>query len=150
MEKRFETFTTTIAKISRNIRKIKSEEVSLIDNELKGPHVSCLYYLFNQGPLTAKELCNVCDEDKAAVSRAVEYLEDNNYIECDSKLEKRYKSLLKLTEKGKIIAKRVYNKVNEVLNFTSLGLTEEKRQLFYENLILISNNLQKYTDNFGV
>ena len=149
MDKRFEIFTTTIAKISRNIRKIKSEEVSLIDNELKGPHVSCLYYLFSQGPLTAKELCTVCDEDKAAVSRAVEYLEDNNYIECNSKLEKRYKSLLKLTDKGKKIAQKVYNKVNEFLNLASLGLTEEKRKLFYENLILISDNLQKHTENYG-
>ena len=43
MEERFETFTILIARISRSIKRIKSEEMA--DFELKGPHVSCLYYL---------------------------------------------------------------------------------------------------------
>lgn len=149
MEKRFETFTTAIAKISRNVRRIKSEEVSSINLGLKGPHVSCLYYLYQYDELTAKELCLVCDEDKAAVSRSIDYLENNGYIECDSKLEKRYKSPLKLTPKGKMIAEQVNNKVNEIVNLASAGLSEEKRKIFYESLILISDNLQKYTENYG-
>jgi len=81
MEKRFELFTTAIAKISRNIRKIKSEEVASINLDLKGPHVSCLYYLYKHKKLTLKELSLVCDEDKAAISRSIDYLEHNLYIE---------------------------------------------------------------------
>ena len=50
MQQRFETFTVLIAKISRSIRRIKAEEMS--EFHLKGPHVSCLYYLTQLGPLT--------------------------------------------------------------------------------------------------
>ena len=89
MEDRFKTFTILIAKITRCIRKIKTEEMA--EFKLKSPHVSCLYYLYKESGMTAKELCDVCDEDKAAISRSIEYLEDNSFIYCESKFEKRYK-----------------------------------------------------------
>ena len=78
---RFETFTLLVSKLSRSIRKIKSEEMA--EFGLKGPHVSCLYYLSQCGGLTASELCERCEEDKAAVSRSLEYLEQNEPTLCD-------------------------------------------------------------------
>ena len=86
MEKRFELFTVLISKISRSIRKIKTEEVS--EFNLKSPHVSCLYYLYKSKPLTATELCDICGEDKAAISRSLEFLEKNGFLTCESNLKK--------------------------------------------------------------
>ena len=51
MEERFSMFTILISSISRHIRKIKSMEVAEYD--LKGPHVTCLYYIFKQENMTA-------------------------------------------------------------------------------------------------
>ena len=73
MEERFETFTVLIARISRSIKRIKADEMA--DFELKGPHVSCLYYLSQRDGMTAAELCERCDEDKAAISRSLDDLE---------------------------------------------------------------------------
>ena len=67
MEQRFETFTALVTGISRVIRKIKTEEMA--EFHLKGPHVSCLYYWYKEGTLTAKALCDLCDVDKANMSR---------------------------------------------------------------------------------
>ena len=67
MEERFETFTVLITRISRSIKRIKADEMA--DFELKGPHVSCLYYLSQQDGMTAAELCERCDEDKAAITK---------------------------------------------------------------------------------
>ena len=78
MEERFETFTVLITRISRSIKRIKADEMA--DFELKGPHVSCLYYLSQQDGMTAAELCERCDEDKAAISRSLDDLEKNGYI----------------------------------------------------------------------
>ena len=55
MEERFETFTVLIARINRGIKRIKAEEMA--EFGLKGPHVSCLYYLSCCGEMTAAELC---------------------------------------------------------------------------------------------
>lgn len=62
MEDRFETFTVLIARISRSIRRLKAEEMERLG--LKGPHVSCLYYLSLYDELTAAELCERCDETR--------------------------------------------------------------------------------------
>ena len=99
MEERFAAFTVLIAKINRNIRRIKTEEMA--EFHLKGPHVACLYHLTTAGPLTAGELCDRCDEDKAAISRSLDFLEKEGYLVCDSSARKRYRSPLRLTEKGR-------------------------------------------------
>ena len=99
--------------------------------------------------MTAKELSQVCDEDKASISRSIEYLENNGYIICHSKTEKRYKSPLSLTEKGGMIAKNIAEKIDDILTKTSNGLSEKEIKSFYTSLILISDNLQKYCEKYG-
>lgn len=146
MNDRFKTFTVQIANISRSIRKIKSQEMREFD--LKSTHVSILYYLYKKNSLTAKELCDVCEEDKAAVSRSIDFLEKNRYLECSSKTEKRYKSRITLTAKGKDIGKQIVVKIDNILNLASIGLTEENRVVFYQSLNLISENLKQICDNY--
>ncbi len=146
MKERFETFTVLMAKINRSIRKIKTEEMA--EFNLKSPHVSCIYYLYRANSLTAKELCDVCDEDKANISRSIDYLETNGYLTCASKAQKRYKSPLELTEKGKEVGKRISEKVDAVLHAVSDGLSEEKRAIMYESLEIIAGNLQKICDRY--
>ena len=139
---RFRIFTTQIALISRNIRKIKSEEMSEFD--LKSPHVSCLYYLYKHSEgMTAKQLSDMCGEDKAAISRSIDSLEKKGYLECNSKAEKRYNSPLVLTKSGRDIGGRIAIKVDHILDLAGAGLTDKTRNEFYESLLLISNNLQK-------
>ncbi len=145
MEQRFETFTTQIAKISRYIRKIKSEEMA--EFNLKSPHVSCLYYLYKRGDsMTATELCEICEEDKGAISRSIDFLEREGYIECKSNTEKRYKSPLFLTAKGKKVSHKIADKVDGVLAKSSLGVSEKDRQTFYNVLNIIANNLQNISN----
>lgn len=139
MEGRFETFTVLIAKISRCIRRIKAEEMA--EFGLKGPHVSCLYYLYSFGALTASELCDRCDEDKAAISRSIEFLENEGYITCKSTMQKRYRSPLELTEKGKNAGKIISRKINSIVAAASAGLSECERETMYAALSLISDNL---------
>ena len=79
MNERFEMFTVLMAKIRRNIQRIKTEEMAEYD--LKIPHVSCLYYLYVHESLTATELCEICYEDKAAISRSLDQLEIRGYVE---------------------------------------------------------------------
>ncbi len=143
MKERFETFTVLIVKISRNIKKLKNQEMS--EYELRSTHVSCLYYLYLSESLTATELCERCEEDKATISRAVDYLETNGYVVCESKSSKRYNSPIILTEKGRLIGKEICDKVNFILDEVGAGLSEEERIAFYRCLTIISDNLERVT-----
>ena len=147
MKERFETFTVLINKISRNVRKIKNQEMA--EYGLRSTHVSCLYYLYLSESLTATELCEKCEEDKATISRALEVLEKKEFITCETKAAKRYKSALVLTEKGKEAGKKIFDAVDRVLDEVGVGLTDEQRTVFYSYLTVISDNLEKITDKMA-
>lgn len=146
MEQRFETFTVLVAGISRAIRKIKSEE--MVEFHLKGPHVSCLYYLYKQGELTAKELCDLCEEDKANMSRIIDFLERNGYVLCATQSRHRYRAPLSLTEQGEIVGRHIAERIDRVLLTAGEGVTEEERRVLYESLAKIYANLQKLCDTY--
>ena len=140
MKERFETFTVLIAKIGRNIRKIKNQEMSEYD--LRSTHVSCLYYLYAHDSLTATELSERCEEDKATISRVIDYLVISGFIDYPEKDGKRYKTPLTLTEKGLEVGKKIFDKVALVLEEAGAGLSEEERISFYRSLSKISENLE--------
>ena len=146
MQERFQTFTILIARLNRCIRKIKTEEMAELD--LKSPHVSCLYYLYKAQSLTSKELCGMCEEDKANVSRSIEFLEKNGYIVVRSRTEKRYKSPLVLTEKGKVTGEHIVRKIDAILDSVSEGVPEADREIMYRSLSVICDNLQKICDAY--
>ena len=145
MQERFETFTVLINRISRNIRKIKNQEMA--EYNLRSAHVSCLYYLYTNEGATATDLCERCEEDKATISRALDYLETNGFLICQSKSAKRYKSALVLTDKGNEAGKKIADKISGVLDTISVGLTEEERVAFYRSLAIISDSLDAVSKN---
>lgn len=144
MKNRFETFTVLIAKINRNIRKIKNQEMA--EHDLRGPHISCLYYLYAAEGSTATDLCERCEEDKATISRSIGYLEREGYLTCGARSEKRYRSPLYLTEKGKEAGKRIAEKIDRALEEIGAWLTEEERIAFYRSLRIISDGLEAISD----
>ena len=140
MEDRYELFTLLLSRIYRNIMKIKTAEME--HRGLKSTHISCIYYLYKNGnPLTAVDLCAVCEEDKAMISRAVNFLESNGYIVRDTGNKKAYRSLLHLTDKGRETGEFISAKIEETLNKASSGLSDEDRKNLYSSLRLISDNL---------
>ena len=147
MEERFQTFTVLIAKLNRCIRKIKTEEMA--EFNLKSPHVSCLYYLYKSESLTAKELCDICEEDKANISRSIDFLEANGYLVPRVKPVKRYRNPLVLTEKGKEMGAHITRKIDDILYSVSQVLPEEQRENMYASLSVICDNLQKICDAYG-
>lgn len=141
MKERFEKFTVLIAKVSRNIRKLKNMEMAQYG--LKSHHISCLYYLYTSAGLSAKELCEKCEEDKATISRSLDFLETNGFITCKSVLAKRYKSPLILTEKGRTAACKIAEKVDRILDEVGMGMSDAERESFYRSLTVISDNLDR-------
>ncbi len=145
MKERFETFTVLINRISRNIRKIKNQEMS--EYNLRSAHISCLYYIYTLNGVTATDLCEHCEEDKATVSRAIDYLETNGFVTHEVSTQKRYKNPLILTEKGREAGKKIADKINGVLDAIGDGLTEAERIAFYRSLSIISESLETVAKN---
>ena len=144
MEARFETFTRQITSIYRSIQKIKSVEMTSFG--LKGVHVLCTYFLSkHEEGLTSAQLCDMCGEDKGAISRAVSALKEKGYVtETQPDEIKKYRSIITLTDSGREVAKYETEKICDVLEKGGCGLSEEKRKSVYESLTLICKNLEQY------
>ena len=146
MEERFETFTVLMAKIRRNVQRLKNGEVA--EYNLKSPHVSCLYYLNKHESLTATELCEFCSEDKAAISRSIVQLEKEGYVLHKKNKGKAYKAGISLTESGKVVAEQITQKIDHYIGIIGDGLTERERFVFYKGLRRTSKNLEQICQSF--
>lgn len=140
MVTRFEQFCTAISGIQRCIQKI--ERVEMAKYGLKGPHAQCMIAMvrFPEG-ITAAKLCEICDKDKAAISRTVSELEKAGMVLRHDPDGKRYRSLLRLSEKGKEIARNVNDLVFLAVSKASEGYDKETQQTFVRVLSLIAGNL---------
>ena len=150
MIKRFETFVTVITEIYRSIQRIKIQEMS--DFGLKGTHVMCLFYLQkNPEGVTSAQLAKYCEEDKAAISRTLKELNENKLIIYhDLQGQRRYRSLITLTEKGNEITTAMNEKIEQIVEIGSKGFSEEERMIFYRVLLKISANLKETIENGGI
>lgn len=140
MISRFEQFSFAIAGIYRSIQKIEREEMDRYG--LKGAYAQYLVTLsrFPEG-LPAARLCQICDVDKAAVSRAVAEMERCGLI-TRADTERSYRTKLCLTDAGREAADFVSRRAQAAVAAAGQDLTEENRQIMYAALEAISARLQ--------
>lgn len=139
MNQRFDAFVSGITACYKYIQRIKAMEMT--EFGLKGTHVMCLYYLRqNPAGLTAAQLCGLCAEDKAAISRTVSELRKQGYITTLS--EKAYRAMLTLTAAGQELARKFDHLIELWVTIGGSGLTETERSDFYRSLSSITENLR--------
>lgn len=141
---RFETFTGAILELSRYVQKLKDSEMKHFG--LRANHVMCLYFLGkHQEGLTVTELAEACKEDKAAVSRCLAQLLERQLVEGNFPENKRsYRTKICLTETGRELVQKMYERVDAIMLGGSSGLTDEQRTGLYSTLEIIIRNLSGY------
>lgn len=147
MTQRFEDFVTGITVCYKYLQRIKSMAVN--EMGLKGSHVMCMFYLRqHEDGLTASQLCELCAEDKAAVSRTLADLRERGYI--TSGTGKNYRAAIRLSEAGRNMAEQFDSRIAQWVTAGGDGLTEEERGNFYRSLRLIAENLRAGLATQGV
>ena len=142
MESRYELISASISSMYHDIQKI--ERVEMAKYGLKGPHAQCLLAMKKhpQG-ITAARLCEICEKDKAAVSRILAELENAGMILRENRNGSRYRSSLTLTEQGMAAAEAVVEKARLAVELAGIGFDEKEREVFYRVLAIIAGNLHK-------
>ena len=142
MESRYELLGGSIAVIYHDIQKI--ERMEMAKYNLKGPYAQCLLALKRHPDgITASKLCEVCEKDKAAVSRIVAELEATGMVARENRNGSRYRAKLFLTERGNEVAGTVVEKARQAVELAGVGFSEEEREIFYRVLSIITGNLHK-------
>ena len=146
MVSRYESFSTCISCMYHDIQRI--ERVEMARYGLKGPHAQCLLAMsrYPEG-ITAVRLCEVCEKDKAAISRIVAELEQMGMVRRTEHNGTRYRASLTLTEQGQTAAKAVEEKARLAVERAGAGLDDKSREVFYSVLALIAGNLHVICKN---
>ena len=145
MVDRFERFSLAISEISRYWHKIATEE--LRKYHLKSSHAIYLTTMYHfQDGMTAPNLAKLCGKDKADVSRMMSIMENKGLITKEGNRPNEYRGILKLTEQGISVASQITKRAELAVEQAGKGLTEEKREIFYECLETIAGNLRRISE----
>lgn len=146
MISKYELFSSSISCLYHDIQRI--ERVEMAKFGLKGPHAQCLLAM-NRHPegITSAQLSELCDKDKAAISRTLAELEESGMVLRQEHNGNRYRALLTLTERGISAAKAVYERAQLAVEQAGEGLNDAQREVFYRVLGLIAGNLHTICKN---
>lgn len=147
MTDRFEQLTSGISRIYKSIQKLKRQHTGTMG--LKGTHVMCIHYLFSyKEGLTAASLCKKCREDKAGISRILADLKRLGLIQYGSPADgRKYRAAASLTPEGIQYAKEVNSLILQFTQAAGKDISEHDRQIFYQVLFHIADNLEQLQEN---
>ena len=139
---RFEQFSYSISNIYRHIMKIERDEMEKYG--LRGSYVQYLIAMtrYPEG-VTSTKLSEVCDKDKAAISRIVAEMESKGLITRESDKNNLYRAKLVLTEEGKKAADFVCERAEKAVTAAGMGLGDDDRKIFYGALAIFEANLRR-------
>ena len=146
MLNRFGAFVGGITACYKYIQRIKSMEMTELG--LKGTHAMCLFHLHrHEEGLTAAQLCQLCGEDKAAISRTLSELEGKGYLHTQTTAGRKYRASLQLTGAGELVANHIDALIEGWVSVGGDGLGEAEREEFYRILEHIAGNLKYHYEH---
>ncbi len=139
---RFEQFTYSISNIAKHIMKIERKEMEKYG--LRGSYAQYLVVLagYPEG-ITSTKLSELCDRDKAAISRIVCEMEKRGLVTREGSEGGTYRAKLSLTEEGHKAAQFVCDRAEIAVSLAGKGLGEDDRKIFYGALAIFEANLRR-------
>ena len=126
--------------IHKCISKIKFDTAP--DLGVKSVHLFWVYKLMlHPNGLTAAEIAAVNKVDRSLVSREIETLKKNGYVQTKDNGNKRsYNSRITLTESGLALAKRIKDEAIRIQEVVGANISEDELATFYVTLEKLYGN----------
>ena len=140
MLSRYEQFSYIVSGINRHIQKLERDE--MIKFGYKGAFAQYLVAMrhYPQG-VTAAQLSEICDKDKAAVSRIVTEMIAKGLVVRKSTTETMYRAKLTLSQEGEKVAQFIASRASAAIEAMGNELSDEQRKILYFALDTISDKL---------
>ena len=150
IKERFYLFVLRINSISKYINKLKFDFAPQLG--VKNVHIFWLYELYvHPEGLTASELASRAMISRSLISREIENLLENGYIQMQKNSKGKrmnYNAHITLTEKGVNLAQNISKKGMEVQSRVNQGISEEDLIIFYSTLEKLQNNLRSISEEW--
>ena len=144
MINRFEHFTMDIFSITRSWNRLANEEMKKYG--LRGAYGLYLVMIAgSEGQITAAKLADLCQRDKADVSRAVAACQKKGILEPYG--ESKYRASLILTKEGKELASQSSRRASEVIGQAGQDISQEMRENMYQCLDSIALRMREICES---
>ena len=142
----FERFAQMISSATKLLYRLKSRCMSKYG--LSSTHTACLRKLYDEPRgLTKSEIADVCEIDKAQITRIIGELIAKNYVEDDLS-EKTYNRKFFLTESGRRITEEVNKTVDDIVKYVNGGIPKDDIEHFYSVFGEINKKLRDSEEYF--
>lgn len=148
-DERFEEFVALITGVYRDVQKLKAARADELG--LKQVHIFWVYLLMHHPEgLTASEIARLSRIDRSLVSREIDALSAQGYLQSDQASgQRRYAAKLNLTDKGRSVARRISELALDVQNGVDAGITPEELDGFYRTLRKLRSNFDALVSGKG-
>ena len=144
MTNRFEHFTLDIFSITRYWNRLANEEMKKYG--LRGAYALYLVVIeSSEGQITAAKLADLCQRDKADVSRAITAFQKKGILEPYG--DSKYRAALNLTEKGRKLAAQIRLRASEMIELAGQDISEEMRENMYQCLDSIAMRMREICES---
>jgi DNA-binding MarR family transcriptional regulator len=149
---RFHQFVQLIDGIHKSVSRIKLLYSPTVG--VKSVHLFWLYELlaYPEG-LTATALASKNNVDRSLISREIEELRGNGYIELGEgggEKRKNYNSRIRLTERGRELASAIGSYAMAVQKAADAGVSEQELISMYQTLEKLSGNISRMAEATGI
>ena len=142
---RFNYFSSEVFNIVKNWQKIASQVMK--DFGLTSSQLIYMLALYYNDKLNSTELVKISGKDKSDVSRNLNQMIKSAIVEKKSNNKNNYGGSFYLTEKGRRIGSKISKKTMEYMELANKNISREKKEIFYEVLDALSENIEKLTEN---
>ena len=145
MLERFNYFSSEVFAIVKNWQKIASQVMK--DFGLTSSQLIYMLALYDHDKLNSTELVKISGKDKSDVSRNLNQMIKSGIVEKKSNNKNNYGGSFYLTDKGRLIGSKISKKTMEYMELANKNISREKKEIFYEVLDALSENIEKLTEN---
>lgn len=121
------------------LQKFKASEVGLTREQW-----SVLAILWKEDGCSQQKIADATNRDKPSITRLIDNLVKEGFVKREPHETDRRTNLIYLTEKGKNIEQSVMNVVNETIDQSTEGLTQEQTLIIRDAFQLIYDNIKRY------
>ena len=135
----FEIFSTGVSHLIKSIQQLKSRKMA--EYGLKGTTALCLCQIFeSETGLSAGELSERGEIDKAQVSRCMAELTEKGFVFRDARDGKQYRQKYCLTQKGKEVARDIVQSTSAIQARIRENVSDADMAIFYRVLDVLCDN----------
>ena len=142
---RYALFRIYVENLSKNLQKYENSKMSSLS--MRGIHALCLFQL-GKSPdgMTAAELSQACEVDKALISRVVAELLELGHIAHKNPERTKYRSKLILTESGRACLRQVTRWVAQAIRDLKNEITGDELNAFFKVMKILNGFLDSHSD----